>query len=225
MLLNCDIGENESADLREQISPYLHALNIACGGHAGDDSTMAQSASLAARHALHAGAHPGLSGNFGRTIQEIDAESFLSLLDQQLKRLLPHLQKHDIPLHHVKLHGALYHISDATPQIAEAYISWMKIHHPSSYIIARCGGLVAHLCQERNHPILREGFLDRGYNPDGTLIPRGTTGDMIDDPAEILARWHHFPYCPCETLCLHADGSQALGFAKLIHASSPSIFT
>jgi len=224
MLLNCDIGENESSELREHITPYLHALNIACGGHAGDESTMAHSAALAARHSLNAGAHPGLLGNFGRTHEEIDTESFLTLLDQQINRLLPHLTQHNIPLHHVKLHGALYHISDASPNIAGAYVTWMKQHHPSTSIIARSGGLVAHLCQERHHLVLREGFLDRGYHPDGTLIPRGTAGDTIDDPAEILRRWHHFPH-PCDTLCLHADGPNALAFAKLIHqhTSSPNI--
>ncbi len=215
MILNCDMGENESAEFRIEIAPYLHAINIACGGHAGDDFTMTHCAMLAAEHQLFAGAHPGLAGNFGRVVVDLDVSDFLLLLERQIGRLQSHLVEQKISLHHVKLHGALYHISDQRWEIADAYITWMTQNHPTSLIVARSGGRVARLCEERKVPFWREGFLDRGYSDDGTLIPRGMPGALISSEDEILLRWKHFPLL-CETLCLHADGEHALNFAKRI---------
>lgn len=219
MILNCDMGENESAEFRQEIVPYLHAINVACGGHAGDDFTMSHCAELAAEFQLFAGAHPGLEGNFGRVARAIEVPQFRILLETQIDRLHRHLEAKKVALHHVKLHGALYHMSDQCQEIAEAYILWMKENLPTTLLIARSGGLVAQLCEERKIPCWREGFLDRGYCEDGTLIPRGIAGDIISSEDEILSRWQHFRL-PCETLCLHADGKNTLKFAKRIHEIS-----
>jgi len=64
--LNCDLGEGGPHDAA--LMPLASSANIACGGHAGDDATMAAAVTLARRQGVAIGAHPGHADrqHFGR---------------------------------------------------------------------------------------------------------------------------------------------------------------
>ncbi len=69
--LNCDMGEipEQIADgTQESLMPSITSVNIACGGHAGDENTMKATIEQARRWNLAIGAHPGYPDreNFGR---------------------------------------------------------------------------------------------------------------------------------------------------------------
>ncbi len=226
--LNCDLGENESAACREELMSSISSANIACGGHAGSDETMLHCAQLAARHRVHAGAHPGLSGNFGRDACITSDTELIAVIDEQIRRLLCHLTKAGIPLHHIKLHGALYHATDNYESLSNAFCHYVKNTFPGVIIYARSGGLTAQIAHQLGVTVWEECFLDRGYRADGSLIPRGEPGDLLETKAVIEQRLsliteqsmilpcgESLVKLACQTLCLHSDGAHALSFAKI----------
>src|SRR5712692_7454409 len=60
--LNCDMGEvpeHISDGTQEALMHSITSVNIACGGHAGDEQTMKTTIEQALRYKLAIGAHPG----------------------------------------------------------------------------------------------------------------------------------------------------------------------
>ena len=55
--LNSDLGEGAGTDAL--VMPHISSVNIACGAHAGNESTMRETLDLARRHNVIVGAHPG----------------------------------------------------------------------------------------------------------------------------------------------------------------------
>ena len=78
----------------------------------------------------------------------------------------------------------------------------------------------------------QEVFADRGYQADGTLVPRGLPGALIEDDEQALAQTlemvrHHrvrsvdgvWTAVQAETVCLHGDGEHALAYARKLRDS------
>lgn len=87
-------------------------LNVACGGHAGDDASMERLARFIAAHPpLRLGAHPSYPdrANFGRRSLALDPLSLRASLVEQCTRLAAIARRHGLAITSVKLHGALYH--------------------------------------------------------------------------------------------------------------------
>lgn len=219
LLLNSDIGEWESAAERAAIFPHLDLANVACGGHAGTLGTMQSCADLALKYEVKTGAHPGTTGNRGRGDVKIAPNEFQKLVLTQIETFL----SAGLRLNHIKLHGALYHLSEADHRIRASYLKIVRdLDIPP---ICLAGGTVAADCKRSNYPHLAEAFLDRGYLPNGQLVPRKSPGASIKDwPQQKLRLRHLAEQHPieafdgtsvplkAETVCIHADhpGSAAL---------------
>jgi 5-oxoprolinase (ATP-hydrolysing) subunit A len=77
--------------------------------------------------------------------------------------------------------------------------------------------------------IVFEAFLDRGYQPDGRLLPRGRPGAVLEDAGEIVERalslavdgvvraidGETLELRP-DTLCLHGDGFRSARVARAV---------
>ncbi len=223
--LNCDLGEGEPASRTAALLRRVTSANIACGGHAGDARSIATTVRLARERGVHIGAHPGLAGNFGRATRPVTPAELRALLLEQVPRIPG-------PLHHVKLHGALYHATEADPSLAAALVTTMQIYFPGVILFSRCGGPVAALARREGVPVWEEAFSDRSYLPDGTLVPRDKPGALVTTPAEIKKRLRQLlatgtlpaidgssvPLQP-QTLCLHCDTPDALKLATAARES------
>jgi UPF0271 protein len=55
--LNADLGEGAPYD--EELLQIVSSCSIACGGHAGDAATMAETVRMAIANGAAVGAHPG----------------------------------------------------------------------------------------------------------------------------------------------------------------------
>ena len=65
-----------------------------------------------------------------------------------------------------------------------------------------------------------EGFADRGYRPDGSLIPRGQPGATLDDPSEIADQVERLLRSGrVETLCIHGDSEGAVRLAVIVRST------
>jgi UPF0271 protein len=78
--LNCDMGEipEHIADgTQESLMHSITSVNIACGGHAGDERMMSTTIEQALRWNLAIGAHPGYPdrANFGRLELDLPLEA------------------------------------------------------------------------------------------------------------------------------------------------------
>jgi len=206
--LNCDLGEGEPLQRTAALMRWITSANIACGGHAGDVASMAACVRLATKYGAHVGAHPGAKA--GRGEVRIDPDELELLLLQQIGTL-ERIAKG--ALHHVKLHGALYHLTDSNAPLARRYIVTIKRWWPRLIIYARANGLVAKLAHQQGVRLWEEGFADRRYAPDGTLVLRTQPNALITDPQEALAQSQALVV---RTICVHSDTPRATKLVEVI---------
>ncbi len=207
MDLNIDIGEGGPADgaLLEAAS----SANIACGGHAGGGAVMRAALELAARAGVAIGAHPGYRDpeNFGR----VETGSPPPAIAAEVRRqLLDFSAAHGSPPHHVKPHGALYHRADRDAGVARVLCRVIRETAPAAWVYAFAGGGLARAAEAAGLRVCREGFIDRAYGADGTLVPRGSPGAVIDSPEAAAAQAVRLAAAGgVDTLCTHGDGARA----------------
>jgi UPF0271 protein len=226
--LNCDLGEHESRETRADLMEWIDSANIACGGHAGNLDSMKHSIDLALEHDVRIGAHPGLCEDGGRGSAIPSPSEFVDLLEKQVLPFEQMTRDNGGRLHHIKLHGTLYHATDQLPELAEIFLDWCSRHLLGVCIYARSDGATTRLAHKKQLACWHECFLDRAYEADGSLRARTFPDALIVDPAALqlrLQRWHASSNLeshdgvmlplPCQTFCLHSDGPHALDFAQI----------
>src|SRR2546423_675130 len=123
--LNCDMGEIPEAiadGTQESLMPSITSVNIACGGHAGDEETMRSTIEQAQRWKLAVGAHPGYPDrpNFGRLELEMSPEEVSDSVFEQVRTFAKVAESCKTRVVHVKPHGALYNQAVRNLELAEA---------------------------------------------------------------------------------------------------------
>jgi UPF0271 protein len=228
--INCDMGEGMGND--EEIMPYISSANIACGYHAGDETTMKQTVELCKKYNVAIGAHPSYADreNFGRTDIRLPQPEIYELVKKQISFLNELAKTAGTSLHHVKPHGALYNMAARdkflAPVVALAVFD-------SNYKLVLYGLSGSHLVREgKNHGLktASEVFADRTYKDDSSLTPRHKPGALIENAEQAVAQvlqmvnegtvtttsGKKIPII-AETVCIHGDGPHAVEFAKAIH--------
>jgi 5-oxoprolinase (ATP-hydrolysing) subunit A len=208
----------------------ITSANAACGGHAGDLRSMQLCVRLAGRNRVRLGAHPGVSTRraLGRGFVTIRADELELLLLQQVGVLHRMANSEGVKLHHIKLHGGLYHATERDRKLARAYLEAVRRWWPGVVVYALAGGTVAGLADHAGVEVWAEGFLDRGYCDDGSLVPRGRTGAVLSRRADILSRIRlllersavasatgKLLRLQVRTICIHGDTPKAVGLAGL----------
>lgn len=225
--LNCDLGES-TGNNDEAIMPYITSANIACGFHAGDASVMQATVRLAKRFCVNIGAHPGWPDlqNFGRLEMNISAEEAEALVLYQIGALAGIAKAEGIALKHVKPHGALYNQAARDRGLADAIARAVKSFSVDLILVGLAGSGLCDAGVEAGIKIASEGFPDRAYNPDGTLMSRSEQGAVIESPEEVAMNALKLikdgilfgeKRVRVDTLCLHGDNIHAAQNAKLLH--------
>jgi UPF0271 protein len=219
ILLNVDAGEHD--DEPEALYVLAHALNVACGGHAGDAASMARVLSACRAHGVRAGAHPSYPdrAGFGRTTMALDREALVRSLEAQCAALAQVARELGVPLVHAKLHGALYHDVNRDPALAEACVRAVIAALGPTVIVGPPAGALSQFCAREGLSYAREGFADRAMREDGTLVPRSEPGALITDPALAAAQALRLARQGCDTICVHADTVGALEIARAVRAA------
>jgi UPF0271 protein len=191
--LNSDLGEGFGAYSCGDDAALLSIVtsaNVACGFHAGDPEIMAHTFATARERGVAVGAHPGFPDlwGFGRRRIPFSVGEIERLVAYQIgaAQALAAYAGHRIT--HVKTHGALGNIAEVERDVADAVARAVKAVDPSLILLVNAlsealrSGVAAGLAT------VSEIFADRGYTPEGHLIPRGKPGAMIADPDEAAAR-------------------------------------
>ena len=215
MLLNLDAGEHDSEP--EALWALADVLAVACGGHAGDERSMAKLANFCVSHKIGLGAHPSYPdrANFGRVSLQIAPKDLMFAIEQQCMALELAASQAGATIGWVKPHGALYHDASRDRALADAFLLGVRaVFGTNVAIIGPPSGPLRDAALADFH-YLREGFADRGTNPDGSLIPRGQPGALITDPALAVDRAREL-VGRVDTICIHADTPQALDIAQAV---------
>jgi len=227
--LNCDLGEGEPWARTRALLRQITSANVACGGHAGDALTMERVVVEAKALGVRLGAHPGVVGEFGRGEVTLSPRQLQTLVLQQVGALDLLARQHGSRLHHIKLHGALYHAVENDKALGRAYVEAVTRWFPKVKIYARAGGLILTLAREAGVAAWAEGFIDRAYCANGQLVPRNQDGALLTRAQEITERlreWRQtggwkslegsWVAVPAQTLCQHGDTPGAVALARAI---------
>ncbi len=217
---NCDLGENEPPARTAELMQIVTSANIACGGHAGDVETMKACLRLAEQHGVKIGAHPSLPdrAGFGRGAGPVSASDVKLAVLHQVSALETLAGTTGATLHHIKLHGSLYHLTEEDETLCDAFLSLIEECWPSVMLYALAGGRVVAGARRRGLRVWEEAFLDRAYLPNGQLVPRGEPGALLNSEIELRERLTllfkesrlkctdgTFLKLQAQTLCVHAD--------------------
>jgi UPF0271 protein len=210
--LNCDLGEGCPHDA--ELMPLITSASIACGFHAGDPQTAHSALVAAARHGVVVGAHPSYPDleNFGRREMPRTEEQIFQDCVYQIGALASLARSVGTMLRHVKPHGALYNMAcrdDACARPVVAAVELFGLH-----LFGLPGSRLQMLSNGRC-PFVAEGFADRRYLPDGSLVPRSRPDAFVEDAAEAVSQAFRLVNDHgVRTLCVHGDNPQAVEFVR-----------
>lgn len=232
--LNCDMGESFGAwtmGRDAELMDHVSSVNIACGFHAGDASTMRKTVELALEKGVAVGAHPSypdLQG-FGRRAMALSPEEVFDIVLYQVAALKGICEASGGRLHHVKPHGALYNQAAKESVLAGVIAKAVRKIDPSLILYGLSGSLSITEGDAIGLNTASEVFADRTYTADGSLTPRGYSEALIHDADTAAAQVMQMVrdqtvtatngstvQLKAETICIHGDGENALEFARKI---------
>ena len=235
--INCDMGESfgdykigNDADVIEHIT----SANIACGFHASDPNIMEKTVRLCKTHGVMIGAHPGYPDlmGFGRRFMDVSEPELINYVIYQVGALKGFLSLNEIPLQHIKLHGALYNYMVNQEHIFTNIIDTC-IKAFGNVIFLTLGtkrtSALKKSCLKQGIRIALEAFPDRMYTDDGELLPRRFKEAVLHDNELIAVRavrmakergiesingkWIEMDI---DTLCIHGDNKESIEAARKI---------
>jgi len=132
-------------------------------------------------------------------------------------------------LQHVKPHGALYNMMANDKKLGRAVVEAILKIDKNLILLALAESGIIDIALKLGLRVAREGFEDRAYNSDGTLVKRSIPGALITDPDLIAERVikmidqqkvetidGEIIDLQIDTVCLHGDNKNALNVIKAI---------
>jgi len=218
--LNSDLGESFGAWSMgddEALLRLVTSANVACGFHAGDPSTMLRTCRLAAERGVTVGAHvsyPDLAG-FGRRAMDVDPGDLFADTLYQIGALRAVAESAGARLGYVKPHGALYNriVTDPAQAAAVAHAA----RQTGLPLLGLPGSAIQSAAEDAGVGFWREGFIDRAYRDDGSLVPRSEPGAVITDPGLAAERSLAMVRSGrVDSLCVHGDSQHAVAMAEAV---------
>lgn len=230
--LNADLGEGCASD--GELLSLVSSANIACGFHAGDAQTMLTSVREALKNGVAIGAHPSFPDreNFGRTAMTLPVETVYAQTLYQIGALAAIARAEGGVMRHVKPHGMLYNQAAKDPQLADAIAKAVYACDPALILVGLAGSELVRAGERYGLVTRQEVFADRGYQADGSLVPRTQPGALIEDEDQSLAQTlgmvetgrvksitGEWTSVVAQTVCIHGDGEHALAFARRLRSA------
>jgi UPF0271 protein len=216
--INVDIGEGFPFD--EELLDFATSANVCCGEHAGSWELTKDTIFLCQRKGVRIGMHPGFPDrqSMGRDrLQHDEVDQYANSIFEQVLRFGEYTDE----AQYVKPHGAWYNML-------------VDVHPPDGALFTACRLMLDGVIGTTDLPImllkasrmaatitaegdlvLEEGFADRAYNADGTLVSRSLPGAVLEDP-EMVRKQVLWLAPVIDTICIHGDTPDCLSFAELV---------
>lgn len=232
--LNSDVGEsfgNWKMGDDAAIFTSVSSANIACGFHAGDPSTIAQTCRDAVAANVTIGAHVGyrdLAG-FGRRFLDCSATELADDVLYQLGALQALARSAGGTIKYVKPHGALYNTIVHHEVHAQAVIDAIKAFGTELPVLLLPGSVALEKAEAAGLRAVAEAFADRNYTPEGTLVSRREANAVLHDAEKVTNNMIRLATegtivavdgstitMPAESICLHGDTAGAVAMARAV---------
>jgi len=238
--LNADLGEGfgiwRLGD-DEALLDLVTSANVACGFHAGDAMTMRRVCEIAASRGVTVGAqvaYRDLAG-FGRRRIDYDISELRDEIIYQIAALDGFCRLYGEHVRYVKPHGALYHAAATDVWQASAVVAAISDYDRTLPVLCQPGSTLDSAATGEGVRTVFEGYADRGYLADGTLVPRGQPGAVLSNVDAVVARAFRLATaaeieahdgtivsCAVESLCLHGDTPGAVELARRVRTALES---
>lgn len=235
--LNADLGESFGAWRLGDDSAMVGLVtsaNVACGFHAGDALTLQRTCATAAAAGVVVGAQVGyrqLAG-FGRWAVDMPSAELTADVIYQIGALDGLCRVAGTSVAYVKPHGALYNTAAVDQRQARAVVYAVAAYDSSLPILGLPGSVLLAEAAAAGLRTVREAFADRGYTPEGGLVPRDQPGALLSDPDEVAARMLRLATqgriravdgsdlaVEADSICTHGDSPGAVAMARAIRAA------
>jgi 5-oxoprolinase (ATP-hydrolysing) subunit A len=232
--LNADIGESfgrYTLPGEDELLSLITSANVACGFHAGDPLVMLRTVSAATGRGVTIGAHPSYPDRvgFGRREMAATPAEIAADVTYQVGALDGFCRAAGTRVRYVKLHGALYHRAARDREVAKAVAFALRQLDSDLVVLGPEGSALLLAATETGLDVAREAFVDRAYQPDGQLVPRGTPGAVLDDVTAIAERALRMVQdknvvaldgtrcmVRADSLCVHGDGAKAVEIVQAV---------
>ncbi|MFD1245125.1 5-oxoprolinase subunit PxpA [Paralysiella testudinis] len=230
--LNSDMGEGfgiwRAGDgVDNDIMPLISSANIATGFHAGDPSIMNHTVGLAKQHSVGIGAHPGYRDlvGFGRRAINAGHSELINDMVYQMGALAAFARLHDMPVQHVKPHGALYMTLAADEDLSARFVDAVQAVNPDLYLFCMDISATYRAAARAGLRTVREFYGDRHYDNSGSIVFTRQIG-ALDAQAvaekvleacvngrvkTVEGQWLDIEF---ESVCIHSDTPGALALIE-----------
>lgn len=234
--LNSDLGESFGRWVLgddDAMLGIVTSANVACGFHAGDSSTLRRACARAAEGGVVVGAQVGyrdLAG-FGRRFVEVPPTELADDVVYQIGALDGMCRVGGTAVRYVKPHGALYKATVHHVAQAAAVIAAVRDYDAALPVLGLPGSELLRAAEGAGLRAVPEFFVDRGYTPDGSLVPRAEPGAVLHDPDAVTARVLRMVAdgvvtavdgsdvtVAAESMCVHGDSPGAVEMATAVRA-------
>jgi len=233
--LNADVGEYSGTDGRaveRALLGLVTSAHVACGGHAGDETSMRATVEVAVAQDVRVGAHPSYpdKAGFGRRVMAMPMDQLTGSLREQISALAEVAAACDTTVRSIKAHGALYaEVARGGDAYAALLGAIRSCCGPDAVLVLPAGAPAVRLAWDAGVPVLEEGFCDRAYTAAGTLAARDQPGAVYDDPVQasaqavglardgtVTAAGGTILRRHVDTLCLHGDTPGVVALAAAV---------
>jgi UPF0271 protein len=234
--LNADVGETVLGAAGPDLAliPHITSANVACGFHAGDPGVMRATVEFARDHGVAVGAHPGFPDpeGFGRRELQFSPRDVEDFVAYQVGALAAIAAGLGVRLQHVKPHGALFNMAVRDASLADAVARGAALIDRTLILFGLPGSEIISAGNRAGLRTAGEGFADRAYSSDGTLVPRQQPGAVIHD-RDVVVRRAVRMVCErtvetidgrivplvVDTVCVHGDTPGAADLAARLRAA------
>ncbi len=232
--INCDLGEKSKYHSNKNDPDLLNIVNtasIACGYHAGDESTMREVISISIKNGVSFGAHPSFKDleNFGRKRMNLPALEIKKIIKDQFYLLQKIADESNQKVTHIKPHGALNNMACEDIELSDIISETINEIDKELIYLVPTGSKMEISANKHGLKVASEIFADRNYLDDGNLVSRKAINAVITDPE--VAKEHvlfmvknqalrclsgkQIP-CKIDSICIHGDTLRSLEIAKVI---------
>jgi len=212
--LNADLGEGAGFDA--ELMPLITSANVCCGLHAGSPATVRETLLLARRHRVSVGAHPGYDDreHLGRKDRTAGPTEVFDLCVFQIAGLVAVAKAIAVDVRYLKPHGALYNQACRDGEYA---VGIVEAAVASGLPVLGLPGSEVEQVARGRVGFVPEGFADRRYRADGSLVPRTEPDAFVHDPDEAVKQVEWLIETKgVRTICVHGDNPQAVAFTKAV---------